>query len=85
MWGRQLPTLICILCSSEFETFYKFKRGDKQMNTNRKTTVQASKPKVTTSTLMRLAGVSAMLAGLCFIVMGMFHPENVPASITTAT
>lgn len=55
------------------------------MNTNRKTTVKASKPKVTTSTLMRLAGVSAMLAGLCFLIMGWFHPENVPASVTTAS
>lgn len=55
------------------------------MNTNRKTTVKASKPKMTTSTLMRLAGVSAMLAGLCFLIMGWFHPENVPASVTTAS
>lgn len=41
--------------------------------------------KITASTLMRLAGLSAMLAGLCFIVIGMFHPVNVPASVTTAT
>ena len=34
---------------------------------------------------MRLAGLSAILAGLCFIVIGMFHPVNVPASVTTAT
>ena len=44
-----------------------------------------NKPKITTATLMRLAGLSAILAGLCFIVMGMFHPVNVPASVTTAT
>ena len=41
--------------------------------------------KMTTSTLMRLAGLSAMAAGLCFIVIGMFHPLNVPSSVTTAT
>ena len=41
--------------------------------------------KMTTSTLMRLAGLSAMAAGLCFIVIGMFHPVNVPSSVTTAT
>ena len=41
--------------------------------------------KMTTSTLMRLAGLSAMVAGLCFIVIGMFHPVNVPSSVTTAT
>lgn len=38
---------------------------------------------MTASTLMRLAGVSAMLAGLCFIIIGLFHQENVPASVTT--
>lgn len=26
-----------------------------------------------------------MLAGVCFIIIGMFHQENVPASVTTAT
>lgn len=41
--------------------------------------------KMTTSTLMRLAGLSAMAAGLCFIVIGIFHPVNVPSSVTTAT
>jgi hypothetical protein len=41
--------------------------------------------KITASILMRLAGLSAILAGLCFIVIGMFHPVNVPASVTTAT
>jgi len=34
---------------------------------------------------MRLAGLSAMVAGLCFLVLGIFHPVNVPASVTTAT
>src|ERR1700752_367004 len=55
------------------------------MNTNRKTTTQESKTKMTASTLMRLAGLSAMVAALCFIVLGMFHPENVPSAVTTAT
>jgi hypothetical protein len=55
------------------------------MNTNRKTTAQSGKQKVSTSTLTRLAGVSAILAGICFLVMGMFHPENIPASVTTAS
>src|SRR3712207_9509800 len=41
--------------------------------------------KMTTSTLMRLAGLSAMVAGLCFIVIGMVHPLNVSSSVTTAT
>jgi hypothetical protein len=55
------------------------------MNTNRNTAIKESKMKITTSTLMRLAGLSAMMAGLCFLVIGMFHPLNVPASVTTAT
>jgi len=55
------------------------------MNTNKNTAIKESKMKITASTLMRLAGLSAMLAGLCFIVIGMFHPVNVPSSVTTAT
>lgn len=47
--------------------------------------IKESKTKMTTSALMRMAGVSAMLAGLCFIIIGMFHPENVPSSVTTDT
>ena len=55
------------------------------MNTKGKTSIKENKTKITASTLMRLAGLSAMLAGLCFIVIGMFHPVNVSASVTTAT
>ena len=51
------------------------------MNTNRKISIKESKPKMTTSTLMRLAGVSAMAAGLCYLVIGMFHPVNEPSSV----
>lgn len=42
-----------------------------------------SKTTMTTSALMRLAGMSAVMAGLCFIIIGMFHPENIPSSVTT--
>jgi hypothetical protein len=51
------------------------------MNTNRKTTSKESKPKITATTLMRLAGVSAMVTGLCFLIIGIFHPVNVPSSV----
>lgn len=34
---------------------------------------------------MRLTGLSALVAGLCFIIVGLFHPLNVPSSVTTAT
>jgi hypothetical protein len=57
------------------------------MNTNTKGKISNKENKTTiaASTLMRLAGVSAMVAGLCFLVIGIFHPVNVPASVTTAT
>ena len=55
------------------------------MNTKGKTSIEESKTKTNTSTLMRWAGLSAMAAGLCFIVIGMFHPVNLPASVTTPT
>ena len=55
------------------------------MNAKGKTTIKESKTKMTASTLMQLAGASAVLAGLCFIIIGMFHPENVPSSVTTTT
>jgi hypothetical protein len=56
------------------------------MNANRQTAViQANKEgrtmKMTSSSLMRLAGVSAVVAGLCFLVIGMFHPLNEPSAV----
>jgi hypothetical protein len=54
------------------------------MNTKGKTSIKENKTKITTSTLMRLAGLSAMVAGLCFVVIGLFHPVNIPSSVTTA-
>lgn len=56
------------------------------MNANRPTTVvkgntKERTPKITASTLMRLAGFSAVVAGLCFLVIGMFHPVNEPSAV----
>ena len=34
---------------------------------------------------MRWAGLSTMITGLCFLILGMFHPVNVLSSVTTAT
>jgi hypothetical protein len=39
--------------------------------------------KITHANLFRLAGLSAVLAGLCYVLVGIFHPANVPASVTT--
>ncbi len=59
--------------------------GDKIMNTNQQSAIKESKMKITASTLMRLAGLSAVVAGVCFIVIGMYHPLNIPSSVTTDT
>jgi hypothetical protein len=55
------------------------------MNTKGKTSIKENKPKITASTLMRLAGVSAIVTGLSIIVIGMFHPLNIPSAVTTST
>jgi hypothetical protein len=39
--------------------------------------------KITHANLIRLAGFSALLAGLCYVFVGIFHPANAPASVTT--
>ena len=36
-----------------------------------------------TQNLIRWAGVSAMVAGICYVVVGIFHPPNVLSSVTT--
>jgi hypothetical protein len=50
------------------------------MNTRGKISIKES-----ITHLIRWAGFSAIVAGLCFVVMGMFHPENVPSAVTTST
>jgi hypothetical protein len=55
------------------------------MNTKGKITIKESKTRISTAALMRLAGFSAMLAGLGIVVLGMFHPANEPAYVTTPT
>jgi hypothetical protein len=51
------------------------------MNAKGKT---SSKPKITAATLMRLAGLSAIAAGVCYLVIGIFHPVNEPSSVNAA-
>ena len=50
------------------------------MNTKGKISIKENR-----TNLMRWAGFSALVAGLCFVIMGMFHPVNVPSAVTTAT
>jgi hypothetical protein len=59
--------------------------GEKTMNPIRQTGIKENKMRITASTLMRLAGLSAILAGICFLVLGLFHPVNIPSSVTPAT
>ena len=58
------------------------------MNTNRQTTViqgnnKERKMKITASKLIRWAGVSAMVAGIFYVVVGLFHPLETLSSATT--
>ena len=39
--------------------------------------------KITNANLIRLAGLSALVGGLCYVFVGVFHPANIPASVTT--
>jgi hypothetical protein len=39
--------------------------------------------KLTSHNLIRLAGLSAALAGICYVGVGLFHPANLPSSVTT--
>ena len=59
--------------------------GDQPMNTNSQSAIKESRMKITTPKVIRLAGLSAMVAGVCFLVIGMFHPVNVLSSVTSAT
>ena len=40
--------------------------------------------KTTASNLIRWAGLSAMIAGICYMLVGVFHPANVASSVTSA-
>ena len=59
--------------------------GNKQMNINRQTAIKENKMKITTSKLIRWAGLSALLGGICYVLVGLFHPANIPSSVTTNT
>jgi hypothetical protein len=39
--------------------------------------------KMSTHNLLRLAGLAALLAGSCYVLVGLFHPANVAAEVTT--
>ena len=41
--------------------------------------------KITTDNLIRWSGIAAMIGGICYVLVGVFHPLNIPASVTTTT
>jgi hypothetical protein len=43
----------------------------------------ASRATITRTKLMRWAGASALIAGVCYMLVGIFHPANIPSSVTT--
>jgi hypothetical protein len=47
------------------------------------TTIRPSTTNQTHARLIRLGGLSAVFAGLCYVIVGVLHPENAPASVTT--
>jgi len=38
---------------------------------------------ITNANLIRWAGMSALVAGVCYVIVGVFHPLNVPDSVIT--
>lgn len=59
--------------------------GDKPMISNRQTVVDKKESQInpTASKVIRWAGLAAMVAGLFYVFVGLFHPLNVVASVTT--
>jgi len=53
------------------------------MSISKQIMIKESKMKILSSNLIRWAGFSAMLAGICYVVVGLFHPANIPSSVTT--
>jgi len=39
--------------------------------------------KISTHNLLRLAGLCAVLAGICYVAVGLFHPPNLASSVTS--
>jgi hypothetical protein len=60
-----------------------FITGSNPIKTHPYRSIKESKMKITTSKLFRWAGLSAMVAGILFMLVGMFHPLNDLSSVTT--
>jgi len=51
---------------------------------NDEPTISQKNVTISTSELLRMAGASVLLAGICYIFVGIFHPPNLASSVTTA-
>jgi len=47
-------------------------------------TISQKNVMISTSKLLRMAGASVLLAGICYIFVGVFHPPNLASSVTSA-
>jgi hypothetical protein len=58
--------------------------GDKQLNTTRQAAaIKARTMTPTAATLIRWTGISAMVAGSYYVAVGLFHPVETLAAVTT--
>lgn len=61
-----------------------FNTGSNLASSNRQTAIKDSKMNITTSKIIRWAGLSAILAGTIFAVIQPIHPPDVIGSVTTS-
>src|SRR5689334_19480811 len=54
-----------------------------RMSASNKTATTEGDKRMNLRNLIRWAGVSAMVAGICYVVVGLFHPPNIVSSVTT--
>jgi hypothetical protein len=57
--------------------------GDKPMISTKPTAIKENKMKTTAANLIRWAGLSAMVAGICYVIVGLFHPLEILSTVTT--
>jgi hypothetical protein len=53
------------------------------MSSIKKSATNGGDKRMHTSNLIRWAGLAAMVAGICYVIVGLFHPPNIASSVTT--
>src|SRR3954468_13620174 len=54
-----------------------------RMSAIKQTATTEGDNRMNTKNLIRWAGISAMVGGICYVVVGLFHPPNIVSSVTT--